>query len=470
MNTPICDFVRGYAAKNPLRLHMPGHKGAGPLGVEAFDITEIPGADVLYAPHGVIAESEANAAALFGSAKTVYSTEGSSLCIRAMLYLARLWAAANGKKPLILAGRNAHKSFLSAAALLDVDVAWLHGEESGCGVISCSVTAEGLARRLSELSGPPELPEAPKPPELLKAAPPSETAIAVYITSPDYLGQRADLSALAAVCHAHGALLLVDNAHGAYLKFMSTSCHPLDLGADLCCDSAHKTLRVLTGGAYLHIAKSAPPMLCGAAERAMALFAGTSPSYLILQSLDAMNAALDSDYVNNIMSTSARVASLRRAFAADGWTLAGDEPLKLTLRTKPRGYTGVEVAASLEQRHIFCEFADPDYIVFMLTPHLPDGAYDVLLAALRGFSPRTPLTETAPKLCKSKRVLSPREAMLAPSETLRVDRALGRVLAAPCVSCPPAVPILVCGEEIDEAAVEAFRYYGVETVEVVREK
>ena len=199
MNTPICDFVRGYAAGAPLRLHMPGHKGVGPLGVEALDITEIPGADVLYAPHGVIAESEANAAALFGSAKTVYSTEGSSLCIRAMLCLARFWAAASGKRPFVLAGRNAHRSFLSAAALLGVDVAWLYGGESGRGVVSCPVSAESLARRLSEL------PEAP---------------VAVYITSPNYLGERAGLPALAAVCPARGTLLLVDNAHGANLKFM----------------------------------------------------------------------------------------------------------------------------------------------------------------------------------------------------------------------------------------------------------
>lgn len=449
MNTPICDFVRGYAARNPLRLHMPGHKGVGPLGIEGLDITELPGADVLYAPQGVIAESQANAAARFGSAKTVYSTEGSSLCVRAMLYLARLWASTNGKRPLVLAARNAHKSFLSAAALLDLDVAWLYGEESGRGIVSCPVTAEGLARRLAELP---------------------ETPVAVYITSPDYLGDRVDLSALAALCHARGALLLVDNAHGAYLKFMSTSQHPLDLGADLCCDSAHKTLGVLTGGAYLHLAASAPPMLRDAAERAMSLFASTSPSYLILQSLDAVNAALDSCYVNSIMSTASRVAALRSALAAEGWAPVGDEPLKLTLRTKPRGYTGAEVAARLAQRHIFCEFADPDYIVFMLTQHLPDGACATLLAALRDLPPRPPLTDVPPDLCKSTCILSLREAVLAPSETLPINRALGRVLAAPCVACPPAVPILVCGEAIDEAAVRAFCYYGIESVEVVCER
>ena len=446
MNTPICDFARDYAAKGPLRLHMPGHKGVGALGVEALDITEVPGADVLYAPEGIIAESEANAAALFGSAKTVYSTEGSSLCIRAMLYLAQLWAKTQGRAARILAARNAHKTFLSAVALLDVDVEWVFSEDNTQGVVSCEISAKTLERRLSAM------PEKP---------------IAVYITSPDYLGNRLDIAALAAVCHKHGALLLVDNAHGAYLHFMSTPQHPLDLGADLCCDSAHKTLGVLTSGAYLHLAKSAPPMLRNATNRAMSLFASTSPSYLILQSLDAMNAILDNSYVDLIMSTSRRIAALRDSLAADGWTLVGGEPLKIALCPKPRGYTGVEIAQLLERQNIVAEFADPDYAVFMLTPQLPADAYDMLLAALRGISPRAPITEQPPALGRPERVLSPREAMLAPSETVRVEQALGRVLASPCVSCPPAVPILVCGERVDAAAIKAFQYYGVERLDVV---
>ena len=446
MNTPICDFVRAYAADDPLRLHMPGHKGAGPLGVEALDVTELPGADVLYAPEGIIAESEANAAALYGSAATVYSTEGSSLCIRAMLYLAQLWARAQGRRPLVLAGRNAHKTFLSAVALLDLDVEWLFSENGG--VLACPVSAEALERRLTAMAEPP---------------------IAVYITSPDYLGNQAPLAALADVCRAHGSLLLVDNAHGAYLKFMSTSQHPLDLGADLCCDSAHKTLPVLTGGAYLHIARSAPPMLRAAANRAMALFASTSPSYLILQSLDAANAVLAGDFRARVTAAAGALSSLRAALEADGWETAGGEPLKLTLRPKLRGFTGTEIEAALVRRGVFAEFADPDNIVFMSTPQIDAEHLAALGDALRSIPPRTPNPAAPPPLGVPEWVLTPREAMLAPAETLPVEDALGRVLASPGVSCPPAVPILVCGERIDEAAVRAFRYYGIEQVEAVRE-
>ena len=140
MNTPICDFVRAYAERETLRLHMPGHKGRGVVGVEARDITEIDGADVLYQATGIIRESQNNAASLFGSAKTVYSTEGSSLCIRAMLYLTLLQAKATGRRPLVAAGRNAHKVFMTAAALLDVDVEWLYPSQSA-SLLSCTLTA-----------------------------------------------------------------------------------------------------------------------------------------------------------------------------------------------------------------------------------------------------------------------------------------------------------------------------------------
>ena len=443
MNTPIADFVQGCAAGGALRLHMPGHKGIPLLGPEPLDITEIAGADVLYHESGIIAESEQNAAALFGSAKTLYSTEGSSLCIRAMLFLALQYARLSGKKPLIAAGRNAHRVFLSGCALLGLDVAWLYG---------------GDASRLSCLVTPEEL-------ETLLAA---EKPAAVYLTSPDYLGVCADLEALAPVCRRHGALLLVDNAHGAYLKFLTPSRHPLDLGADLCCDSAHKTLPVLTGGAYLHLSRSCPAALPPMAEAAMRLFASTSPSWLILQSLDLCNAALAGDFSALLASRAAELAALKTALSAEGWALTGGEPMKLTIGPKSRGYTGETLAEALREKGIVCEFADPDACVFMFSPQNTAADAETLHRALRELPPSAPITDAPPPLGRPERVLSPRAAMLAPFETMPREQALGRVLAAPNVSCPPAVPILVCGERIDEKALALFRYYGLEALDVVR--
>ena len=291
MNTPICDFVRSYIEKNAVRLHMPGHKGESLLGFEGYDITEIKGADSLYEANGIIKESEENASKLFGS-YTYYSAEGSSLAIRAMLYLTCLFSEEKGERPLILAGRNVHKVFVSSAALLDFDVEWLVSEKDDT-YLSCRIMPEDVERKLISLERKPA---------------------AVYLTSPDYLGNESDICEIAKVCHKYGVLLLVDNAHGAYLKFLPESRHPIDMGADMCCDSAHKTLPVLTGGAYLHIAGSAPEVFKERAKDSLSLFGSTSPSYLLLQSLDAMNAYIDDSYKKDLTELVVKISEIKEKF------------------------------------------------------------------------------------------------------------------------------------------------------------
>lgn len=434
MNTPICDFVRTYAESNTMRLHMPGHKGVGPLGVERLDITEIDGADVLYQSHGIIRESEDNAAELFGTARTVYSTEGSSLSIRAMLYLAVLWARENGKRPHIFAGRSAHKVFMHTAALLDFDVTFVG-----------DITADSID-------------------SMLKAAPEPPTAI--YVTSPNYIGETADIKRISEHCRKYGVLLLVDNAHGAYFKFIEESRHPIDLGADMCCDSAHKTLPVLTGGAYLHISKNAPPMFAEQCERAMELFASTSPSYLILQSLDAANRCIADGYPSKLRRFIREVILLKSQLIRRDFLVSGD-PHRMTFHAKQYGYTGNEFAEILLRSGIVCEFADPDYLVLMLTPEVGTEALAQLEQVLTAIPKRRPLV-AAPPTSSPMRAMSIREAMMSPSEEIAVANARGRVLASAGVSCPPAVPIVICGEIIGEREQRAFEYYGITKVRVVK--
>lgn len=440
MTTPICDFARRYAERDALRLHMPGHKGAGFLGVEQWDITEIDGADSLYEAAGIIRESEDNASTLFG-APTFYSTEGSSQCIRAMVYLVALHAKKQGKRPLIMAGRNAHKTFLSAVALLDVEVKWLLPKE-GESYLSCKVSAEDVAAQLSAME---------------------EKPTAVYLTSPDYLGNVADVAAIAAVCHRYGVLLVVDNAHGAYLKFLQPSRHPMDLGADMCCDSAHKTFPVLTGGAYLHVSEEFAPQC----KNALQLFGSTSPSYLIMESLDAANQYLADGYSEKLAAFAEKVQGLKARLAALGYTLQGDEPMKVTIAAKGYGYTGEELAAVLEKENIVCEFADRDFMVLMLTPELGEDGLQRLEEVLCAVEKKATIEEVPPAFHACTPVMSVREAMLSPSETVTVEESVGRVLAAASVGCPPAVPIVVCGERIDSEAAACFDYYGIKTCAVV---
>ena len=448
MTTPVWDFLRRYQEEGKTRFHMPGHKGVnGPLGCERWDLTEIPGADSLYEAAGIIAESEKNAAALFGSGAAFYSTEGSSQCVKAMLFLA-LQARPAGTPPVILAARNVHKSFVHAAALLDFEPVWLWPEGEANSLCACPVTAEGLERRLSALETPPA---------------------AVYVTSPDYLGNLQDVRALAEVCHAHGTLLLADNAHGAYLRFLETSLHPLGQGADLTCDSAHKTLPVLTGGAYLHVSKTAPAALRENARAALALFGSTSPSYLTLASLDLCNAWLAGKGPARIRSAAARLGALKEELTRRGWALAGDEPLKLTLDAARSGWEGFALADLLRRGGVEPEYADRDFCVLMASGATEEGDFARLTGALDRAGPKAPLPRPALPPARGARALSVREALLAPQETVPAAESLGRVCGAPTVSCPPAVPVAVSGERIGQEALALFQYYGVEAVSVLKD-
>ena len=443
MNTPVCDFVRKYAAGEPVRMHMPGHKGQVALGPEAFDITEIDGADELYRARGIIRESEANAAVLFGTARTVYSAEGSSLCIRAMLYLAALTAVKKGVPRRLLAGRNAHRSLMTAAALLDAEIDWLLPGTEG-DLLGCAVTPEVLEERLKE-----------------------QPYMAVWLTSPDYLGRRTDLRAAAEVCRRYSVPLLVDNAHGAYLRFLDPDGHPITLGADACCDSAHKTLACLTGAAYLHLAAGAPEDWAEQAEQAMALFASTSPSWLILQSLDRMNGELAGEYPVRLREAVRRTTEMKKALAGRGWLTVGDEPMKITLNAAAAGYAGYELLRLLKREGIECEFADREYLVLMPSAGTTEAEFRRAEAALRGIPRREALPAGAPKLSVPEQVISIREAMLSPSREVPVEEAIGEVMADAAASCPPAVPVVIAGERITAEAADCMRYYGMENCRVV---
>ena len=468
MTTPIVDFVRRYAQSGTSRLHMPGHKGQSLLGFEPWDITEIKGADELYGADGIIAQSEANATRLFGTVHTYYSTEGSSQCIRAMLCLALQAAPAAGQRPVLLAARNAHKALLYAAALLDFDVEWLWPAPEDSGALcSCPVPAAKLADALHALAQ-----QGRKP-------------FGVYVTSPDYLGGVQDIAALAAVCRAQDVPLLVDNAHGAYLRFLPENRHPIALGAAMCCDSGHKTLPVVTGGAYLHLGKNAPIQDEAAVRNALALFGSTSPSYLILQSLDKCNQVLSEGYPLRLLQCCGYLTRLRRELneAAEARYCPGPlaldgEPLKVTLDAAVLGMTGTELADALRRVAIECEYADPRYLVLMFTPENPPRDGKRLLSAMRGIIAALPDELPQPEALQGEFAAleqqlhtrcSIRQAVFAPQERLPVAQAEGRVCAMPTVSCPPAIPIAVSGEVITPAAVRLMQRYHVTEVSVLRE-
>ena len=436
METPIYDFLRKYADSETVRCHMPGHKGHD-LGLgSALDITEIAGADSLFEADGIIRRSERAMSELYGTADTFYSAGGSTLCIQAML------AAMKQEGRTVIAVRNVHRAFLNAAALLDLDVEWVMPDYTD-GILSGTIPLADIGRRLAETPN-----------------------ACVYLTSPDYTGRMADIRGISAICRRYGAPLLVDSAHGAHLRFMPTDLHPITLGADICCDSAHKTLPALTGAALLHTSSE---RYAGVLRQCMSLFASTSPSYLIMASLDLccgyIAERIRSDIELNIME----LDRLRRTFA-DRIGFADGDPFHITLRAAESGYDGTELAELLRRGGVECEYADSGLVVLLMSPMNTHEDYARLTAALDGalgaVGRREPRSDGI-ALPLPRRAMSIRDAVFSPSEEVPVTEAEGRICAAVKVPCPPAVPIAASGEVIDRDCIAAFGHYGIKTVNVV---
>ena len=320
---------------------------------------------------------------------------------------------------------------------------WLYGGDS---ILSCKIDTNELENRIKE-----------------------KQPVAVYITSPDYLGNTQDIENIAEICKKNGVLLLCDNAHGAYFNFLEKNIHPMYLGADICCDSAHKTLPALTGSAYLHISKNTDDFFAFEAENAMSLFASTSPSYLILQSLDALNLYLENAFSKDLQDTVKAVEKLKEKLTEFGFSILSDEPLKLTIKAKKYGYKGYEIAEYLEKNNVFSEFSDPDFLTLMFSPNNTNLQIEKLLKLLSELPKKAEINQKPPVIKRSERVFLQSEALLKNSEKVPVEKALGQVLATPTVSCPPAIPIVLCGEKIDAQAIECFKYYGIDFCQVIKE-
>lgn len=416
---------------------MPGHKGVPFLGLEPLDITEIDGADDLYHADGIILESENNAASLFGTSRTVYVTGGSTQSIQAMLFTA-YQRADKACNPYILAGRNAHKAFIYGVAKLGVDVQWLYPENNN-GICSCNISAEKIDEVLSSSSTKP---------------------FAVYITSPDYLGGMADIKGISAICRKHGIPLLVDNAHGAYLAFCKENLHPINLGADLCCDSAHKTLPVLTGGGYLHCAKSDLYGFADKIKAATAIFGSTSPSYLVMQSLDLCNRYIDEKIREDIVFAESRTAEIRKAMQEKGIEEISVEPLKITARYPDAEYFR---AMGIEP-----EYADGEFVSFMASSFNSEEDFERLRTAFENITSCKTNVKSGIGFVKPERAVPIREAMFAESEMVDIEKAKDRICAAPTVSCPPAIPIAVSGERITDEHITAFKAYSINRIAVIK--
>lgn len=425
MNTPICNFLEKYTNENKLRLHMPGHNGEFP-----HDITEIYGADSLYESDvsgGIIGTSESLAASIYGAKKTCYSCGGSTLAIQAGLAVLKSQGVNT-----IAASRYSHRALVMAAAMPHMNIKWLYPAE----YMSADVTYD-----FNAIHG----------------------ADALFVTNIDYFGGTWKFV-------NPKIPTLIDNAHGAYLKFVdkrkfgTTYLHPMELGFPLMsAESAHKTLPVLTGGAYLHFADGVD---YSRAKEMMMLFGSSSPSYLILESLDRFNAMI-ADNVQLVNNACEAVKELKYKLATLGIPILESDPLRITINARECGLSGIEYASILRENGVECEMADENRVVLLFSAATTIEDCERAEMACLFVPMRPPVEPVKFPAIRPTADMPIWEALYKPSKTVPIERAGGEVCAAFEAPCPPGIPLVMPGEILDHNVIDALKMHGVKNISVV---
>ncbi len=442
---PLYESLKAHAKKGRSPFHMPGHKGklrGWELEQAAFlDVTEIPDTGSLFDDLGPTRAAEELATQYFGTARTLFSAGGSTLCIQAMM---RLCAPQGGT---VICSRAMHRSAVNAMALLGIDPVYLYPDHSAGPYFAGRVTPESVAEALRE----------------------HPDARAVYLTSPDYYGVMSDIRGICEQADRYRVPVIVDNAHGAHLYPLDPQLHPVVQGAAMSADSAHKTLPVLTGGSFLQIGRAA---YVQQAKAAMELFGSTSPSYLILTSLDWCRDWLEHGG-EEMVRTSADQCRAVKSMAESMGLLQPEglcDPFHIALSGANMTAGGVRSGELLRAMGVEPEYASADGIILMPSPMNSKYDYEILRRALEHL-PHTGGDRSScgvRSLPRPRTVMRLREALLAPAEEFPVDRCLGRIAAQVKCPCPPAIPIVMPGEEMDADCIAALKNFGVMNIKVVK--
>lgn len=440
--TPLYDALKVHKSLDRASFHTPGHKNSKKIlnkRLFELDFTELPDTDSLYEATTVIKEAEALMSQLYGSKRTIFSAGGCTLCIQTMLKLALPYS---GK---VIASRMIHKSAVNTMALLNAEVKWLMPKIDHNSSNFVQINANEINEILQK----------------------NKDFDCVYITSPDYFGHIADIESIAKICHKYDVPLLVDNAHGAHLKFLSRDIHPITLGADMVADSAHKTLPVLTGGAFLHIANE---KYMQNAKQAMSIFGSTSPSYPIMASLDICREWLSKNGKKAYLKLENDVAKIKKIAKEKGVLddCENVDPVRLALNTAKIGISGDDAAKYFRKKGIEPEFSDRERVVFISTPMNAKKDFVRLRNAIK-MLPVGEIVQNQPQIFDLPIIKkSLHEAMFSDSEAVKTRDSLGKISANTVCPCPPGIPILLPGEIVTENSIKNLLYYGIFSIDVIK--
>jgi len=431
MNTPIYDVLKTYGAQNPVRFHMPGHKGKFlPVpelaSLAAIDVTELPATGNLYEAGEPFDTAQRLWAEIFGFSCCQFLTGGSTMGIHTGMSL----FCSPGDQVLI--DRGCHRAVYNGLALLDLNPVFLERPW---------LTEHSLA-------GPFSVEDVEK---VLSCNPNITT---VCITSPTYSGLLSDIPGIAQAVHLRGGKLFVDGAHGAHLPFLNVDAFR---GADGVVVSAHKTLPAMGQAALLFV----NGVEADRVRRAASLYGTSSPSYPILASIDLARAWMEDVGREEYRRTAALVADLRRKFPSLGEGLPCD-PTRLTLKVKH----GPAAARALEDRGIFPEMEDGGHVVLICTAQDDEESFSRLEAALTELKDLLGDCEPLPPPPMPERAVSPRQALFDRMEVLPLERCEGRVSACQLAPYPPGVPVVAPGEIISKKELSYLQKIGYNNLAV----
>ena len=437
-NETLQETLGTYARENPARFHMPGHKGRGLSGfwrdeLQLWDVTELSNTDNLHAPQGAIAEAQNSMAKAYGAKASFFVVNGGTNAVQAMIL------ALEEEDKLLLA-RDCHRSAVSGAALRGIETSYISPRYDEASGLLGMVTPEDLDLALTQTG-----------------------ATAVLVTTPNAYGLCADVDGLAQAAHRHGALLMIDGAHGAHYPFSEALPRSLGGYADLFAHSQHKTMDALTQAASLHLGECriTPERL----RRALAMTETTSPSYLLMASLDwSVYMARRRDWTGQV----SRCMRLEEQIEAIDGLCVFHEPIgigvyerdrtRIVVDVTQRGYTGYEAQAILEENNIYLEMADARRLVLITTPNDEPAWYEQLLKVLADLPKRTPRQKISRgeeiRFAANEQKMRIREATFAKTRTIPLEEAEGRVAAEPIGIYPPGIALVMPGEVIDRRAID----------------
>lgn len=443
--TPIFDAIKAYTDSNPFPFHMPGHKlGKGIpsrfiSGIEKLDLTEIPCTDDLHAPTGVIKKAQELAAETFGAKKSFFLVNGSTVGLHAAI------SAVCEPGSRLIVGRDSHRAVINGMLLSGAKPYYILPEYSEEYGINTGITPQTVEKALLE----------------------APDSAGVLITRPNYYGICNDIEKISEIVHAHDKILIVDEAHGAHLVFSSRlPICALEAGADLCIQSAHKTLPAFTQGAYLHIGSERIDK-----ERVryfLDVYQTTSPSFIIMAFLDvareimrrngkaALDKLIDSIglYERYVEDCGIRILNVK------GLPGFSRDPTRIAANLSGIGISGFYAEKLLRKKYnIQAEMSDLHNIVFITTIADEQETIEYLFTALHGLGhipeeTKFPDVSLAKCLEMPEQAMEPPEILNAGADRIPLKSAAGRVSRNIIAPYPPGIAVICPGEKFSVDTVE----------------